>query len=267
MKKRFFIVQIVLAFLVCSCSENAFEDILFRTMNDPFDDTPSADSLIKEHTVYLSWKEDKGADCFMLMRAADNANVLSFECIYAGLELSYVDSDMTDGERYIYRLDKKRGEITFTGKNYAFGYSSDCRKDVYENNDTEDKASFLEYDLICNLPCVKFLTQNKVFLDTDWFCIDIPPMRRADIIIKEAGLDQNSSSTNSNQTHLKIQVIGEESHIVNQGDAHEINNTSYETKRFYFKIIPSDTDLFTSGSYSTVIYYTVSLNQIINYTL
>lgn len=262
MKKRFFIVQIIFAFLICSCSENTFEDILFRTMNDPFDDTPSADSLIKEHTVYLSWKEDKGSDCFVLMRASDTSTALSFECIYEGLNLSFIDKNLPDGERYVYRLDKKRGEKYFIGKNYAFGYSSDCRKDIYENNDTEQLATLLKYDLICNLPCVKYKSLTEPFCDTDFFCVDIPPMRRADIIIKEDGLEQNTN----NSTHLMIQVLGEVSQNVNQ-NAYPINNSSYETQRFYFSVFPSQTDLFADGSFSTVIKYTVSLKQIIDYNL
>ena len=155
-------------FLLCSCSQNAFEEMLFRTTDDPFDDVPLADSLSLEHTVFLSWKIDEGCDRYLLMRSCDQP-VLNFECVYEGTETRWTDRDIPDGRRYVYRLDKTRGKKRFEGKDYAYGYSSDCRKDAWENNDTEERAVRLEHDLICSLPCVRYLTDGKEELDCDWF--------------------------------------------------------------------------------------------------
>ena len=49
------IILIFTSLFFFSCYNNAFNEILFRTINDPFDDVPEADSLTTEHTVYLSW--------------------------------------------------------------------------------------------------------------------------------------------------------------------------------------------------------------------
>ena len=81
MKKH--LILAAAAILLCSCSRNAFEDDLFRTTDDPFQDVPSADSLSLEHTVYLSWKSDDACDTFRLMRSYDS-ETLSFSCVYEG---------------------------------------------------------------------------------------------------------------------------------------------------------------------------------------
>lgn len=244
-----------------SCYNNAFNEILFRTINDPFDDVPSADSLTTEHTVYLSWKEDDAADRFYLMRSFD-AVPLSWSCVYEGNATSYTDENLNDNEKYIYRLDKKRGSKYFEGKKYGYGWSSGTIRDYCESNDVPENATFLEYDRICNLPCTGFTTDNKEFLDEDWFYISIPPMRQAEIIVGQHNL---TNTTSGADTNLRIQLSGLESQPVKHQVAYSIQNTSYETKTFNFKIFPERTSLSTGNSFCTVIEYTVSLNQIIKY--
>ncbi len=261
MKKHLILAAAVI--LLCSCSHNAFEDDLFRTTDDPFQDIPSADSLSLEHTVYLSWKSDDACDMFRLMRSYDS-ETLSFSCVYEGRGTSYTDTDLTDNYRYIYRLDKTRGGRCFEGKSYAYGYSSECRKDACEPNDTEAHATWLEYDRICNIPCVRYVTGNREVMDCDWFYVDIPPRREAHIVVSQDNLEGNK--TEGARTQLKFQQPGLEGQPINQKTANKIRNTSFRTKRFYFKIYPETTGLFTDSN-TTVIEYTVSLNQIINYTL
>jgi hypothetical protein len=261
MKKM--IISIITMFFLFSCHNNTFESILFRTTEDPFEDVPLADSLTLEHTVYLSWKEDKGADIFRLMRSNDNTE-LSFTCIYEGKEKQWKDTNLTNGCRYIYRLDKTRGNQYFQGQTYAYGFSSDCRKDIYECNDTEQEATLLEYDRICNLPCIRYTTGKKEVIDCDWFYVTIPPRRAADIIVNQHSLSTNPDGT---PTKLRIQIAGFESNIVLQQKAYIINNTSYETKNYYFKIYPETTEFFSQGNGYAVIEYTVSLNQIHNLKL
>ena len=105
MKKTLIVILSSLCFV--SCYNNAFNDVLFRTTSDPFYDTPVTDSLRLEHTVFLNWKEDKGCDRFCLMRSFDNDN-LDFKCIYEGTEVSYVDNQLEDNARYIYRMARNR---------------------------------------------------------------------------------------------------------------------------------------------------------------
>lgn len=244
-----------------SCYNSAFDEILFRTTDDPFDDTPIADSLTTEHTVYLSWKEDGAADNFYLMRSFD-AISLDWICVYEGKSTSYTDTNLIDNEKYIYRLDKTRGAKCFEGKKYGYGWSSGTIRDYCESNDVPEDAAFLEYDRICNLPCVGFVTDNKEILDEDWFYVTVPPMRQADIIVGQHNL---TNTTLGAETNLRIQLSGLESQSVRHQVAYQIQNSSYKTKNFYFKVFPERTSLSSGNSFCTVIEYTVSLNQITKY--
>ncbi len=258
MKKLFFIITALSALLASSCSDNAFQEMLFRTTDDPFQDVAAADSLTLEHTVFLKWKEDEGCDTFRLMRSYDQPD-LSFTCIYEGTATEYTDESLPYGYKYVYRLDKTRGTKYFEGKSYAYGYSSDCRRDEWEDNDTEPKAVLLEHDLKCNLPCVQYITDSKEDLDCDWFYVKLPPRRTACIIVKQDGITQEKP------TNLMIQVSGETSSPIVHGIEAAIKNTTDETKTFYFKIFPKTTGLFGT-ELITDIGYTVSLVRIINYT-
>lgn len=261
MRKK--LCPIVMLISLASCSENTFEEILFRTVDNPFYDTPSIDSLSLEHTVYLSWDEDDACDAFRLMRSYDQKE-LNFSCVYEGKRIAYKDIDLMNGSRYVYRLDKTRGKKYFEGMTHAYGYSSDCRRDEYEPNDREEDATFLEHDLICNLPCVQFIAGNRRFIDEDWFYIALPPRRAAEIVISQHNLPNESTGAN---TSLMVQTAGCESASVKQKVAHVINNTSHTTKRFYFKIYPNITELFSASSSTALIEYTVSLSKIYNYSL
>ena len=258
--KKIFSMFFIVPFFF-SCHNSAFNEELFRNPNDPFDDVPKADSLAAEHTVFLSWEEDDASDMFYLMRSPDKVP-LSWNCIYEGCGSSFTDSNFSDSERYVYRLDKSRGQKYFSGTQYAFGWSSESIRDYCEPNDVRANATFLECDRICSLVCVRFVTDNKEFLDEDWFYVTVPPMRQADIVVGQHNLD---NSTAGAKTNLRIQVSGFESQSVKHLVACPIQNTSYETKTFYFKIFPERTSLFTEGSFCTAIEYTVSLNQLIKY--
>ena len=249
--------------LFASCSHNSIEEILFRTTEDPFYDVLQTDSLSLENTVYLTWQEDKASDCFYLMKAEDKKNLV-FECIYEGTKSEYTDSDILTDHRYVYRLDKKRGDKLFKGNTFSYGYGCQSRKDMYEDNYAENSASYLEYDLICNLPCVQYVTEGILHTDTDWFYVTVPPRRTAEILLSQKGLSNTSTGT---ATQLMFQEKGKTSENVKEKTALGISNTSNETKNFYFKIYPDTTNLFTSQGSSTVIEYTVSLSQIINYKL
>lgn len=247
--------------LFCSCYNSAFNEIVLRTTDDPFDDKPAADSLSSEHTVYLTWKEDAASDKFYLMRAFDAKSPV-WSCIYKGTETYFTDKELINNGKYIYRLDKTRGKKYFKGTEYGYGWSSESIKDYCESNDTPDDATFLEYDRICNLPCAGFLTDSKQILDEDWFYVTVPPMRQAEIVVDQHNLENAACGANTN---LRIQVQGFESQPVMHLNSYQIQNAGYETKNFYFKIFPEKTSLSSENSFCTVIEYTVSLNQIIKY--
>lgn len=244
-----------------SCN-NTLYDAVFRTMDDPFQEAPSVESFVKENTVYLSWRLDEAADEYVLMRSVDGMK-LQFKCVYRGNGTSYTDVDLQNGGRYVYRLDKTRGKKYFAGEKYGYGLSSNCRKDFLEPNDVEESATFLEYDLICNLPCVQYAADKKLILDEDWFYVKIPPMRTAGIIVRQDNLE---NPHNDKETKMCFQLNGMESRVIKQNIEIPITNSSFEERAFYFKIFPESTNLFNYGSSYTVIEYTVSLAHIYNYS-
>lgn len=261
-KLHLVIICIFSLLILDSCKDNEFEDVLFRTPEDPFLDVPNIDSLLKENTIFLDWKDDISADKFYLMRS-DDASTLNFKCIYEGKETSYVDSNLTDYARYIYRLDKVRGQKRFIGEKTVFGYSSTVRKDESENNDSENEASLLEYDLACNLPCVHYINRTDPVIDEDWFYVEVPPLRSAAVVVNQtSGLDNQSTGSD---TQLMLLVKGNESVAVKQNIENIISNTTYSTKKMYFKIYPTTTGLFASNNYTAVIEYTISLKQVFKY--
>ena len=241
------------------CSENVFQEELFRTIEDPFYEIPSIDSLSRERTIFLSWNEDEGADSFRLMRASDSS-ILNFKTVYEGTDTSYTDTNLNDNEKYIYRLDKIRGSKLFEGKGYAYGYSAECAKDACEPNDIESEAALLEYDLTCNLPCVSYVTDSKSDIDCDWFYVMIPPYRNVEIVINQKGLQDQSINA---ETYLYIQEDKKTCEKVFQSKGHVLSNPGYETKKVLFKIYPETTKVFSS-SYTAVIEYTISLNKQFN---
>ena len=261
MKKLFFIIIVLSTLLSFSCSDNAFQEMLFRTTDDPFQDVPVTDSLSLEHTVYLSWREDEGCDTFFLMRSYDKfGGDLDFECIYEGTGTSFVDASLPDGDRYVYRLDKTRGTKYFEGKSYAYGYSSDCRRDECEPNDFEDMATHLDSDLNCILNCVSYYTNNVNSMDCDYFYVELPAVRTAVIKINELGLDEGQS------LHLMFQPLDGTPIPLTSGDTCQVKNPDFEARKKYFKVFPVTTGLFDEKTNIASISYTVSLNRIIIYS-
>jgi hypothetical protein len=259
MKKLFFIIIVLSTLLSFSCSDNAFQEMLFRTTDDPFQDIPVTDSLALEHTVFLTWEKDEGCDIYRLMRSYDNFSGLEFDCIYEGTETSYIDENLPYGDRYVYRLDKTRGTKYFEGKSYAYGYSSDCRRDECEPNDFEDMATHLDSDLNCILNCVSYYTNNVKTMDCDYFYVELPAVRVAEIKIDELGLDDGKG------TRLMFQQLGMTPENIISGDAYEVVNPDFEAGKKYFKIYPVSTELFDGQTNIASIGYTISLNRITIY--
>lgn len=257
--KKVFYPLMLLSFILVSCEPSLFGNILFRTIEDPFDDCPVADSISVKKTVLLSWKEDEGCDEFLLYRAEDHDN-LKFELVYNGNNTSFDDKDVEENCNYIYRLDKKRGNAIFIGKKYAYGYGASCIKDSYEPNDNKENAVFLDYDLICNTTAVKYITNKKTYLDEDWFYVTIPPHRIAELLITQENINKADTDTD-----LKIQQLGKKAETVRQMSAISIENPTDERKDFYFYIFPNETKLFSGWSGNTIIQYKVSYSRMIDY--
>ncbi|GHV07425.1 hypothetical protein FACS189485_17760 [Spirochaetia bacterium] len=94
--------------------------IFNRTRPDPFFDTVSARGLSEGKKVLLTWGADTGADSYILQKSiADNDEFRGFKEIYSGLDTSYTDQDIDTSISYVYRLDKKRGNKIFEGRDYV----------------------------------------------------------------------------------------------------------------------------------------------------
>ena len=257
MKKNKNVLKLIIVY-VCmlnSCYNNAFNEILFRNINDPFNDVPKADSLSKEHTVYLSWQEDDAADKYYLMRSFDTVP-LDWSCVYEGTATSYTDERLPDKDLYIYRLDKKRGSARFEGKKYAYGFSLDGRNDRFENNDIDLYATSYKSPMSCTLPCVKFKTNNATLIDMDWFSIDLAPYQSAHIVLRQTNFTKPDDST-----YLKYQELGKESESVTSGHAKVISNSTLVPQTLYFKIYPETTELISGAHGIALIQYTVSCSN------
>ncbi len=252
--KKILLLGLIQSFLL-SCYNNDFDEVLFRTPEDPFADVPQADSLSLEHTVFLSWKKDEAADCFYLMKSFDTDPPV-WTCIYEGNATEYTDSELPDKDLYIYRLDKLRGEKYFTGSDYAYGFSLDGRKDQFEPNDTDSMPTLYEYPLNCNLTCVRYLTNNKTIVDCDWFSIQLKPCQTAHIVITQTNYTKPDGST-----YLKFQETGKQSESIISGYAKQISNSSLSAKTAYFKIYPETTELLSGNTGIAVIQYTVSCSN------
>lgn len=223
--------------LFTSCTNN-LADVVLRTYSDPFDETPSVDSFSELNQIKISWNKDLGADDYRLMRACDTNNLTdeSFSEIYFGKDLFYVDKDIEQCKKYIYRLDKKRGNKIFYGKKkfYSHGYGCELIKDKLEFNDNIDNAVLLENEFLdLNVLYGKFFDGYEI-IDEDWFCVDLPPRRCCEIVLDIKGFERGNS-------FLYQELNGEAKMYSNEANASIVlNNENMYPVRKYFKIFLSE---------------------------
>ena len=258
---RFCIVAILMfsCIMFLSC-ENAFYEIVMRTTADPFPDCPIAMSFELEHTVKLSWKSDSAADVYVLMRAEDSYSLI-FEEVYRGRDCSYIDRDIGEMRRYKYRLDKIRGSRYFTGIESCLAACSNVRKDSCEDNNAEEKATFLESDYIANIPCFEFFDGQQLY-DVDWYYVSVPPRMRAEVVVNQT--DRNLSARAD--TDFYCLIPGNTYSVVSNMVAFQLSNPTYETINIPFKRYPNLSTVFMSStSKSAILTYTITLTQLVRY--
>lgn len=257
--KRPLIYFIWLSMILSSCTNNTIQEILFKPNTDPsISNSIEVDSFGSLGSIHISWKLDEAADYYLLYRKEDSS-LGGFQCLYKGNGIEYADNDIESGKRYIYRLDKVRGNKIFESVNYGYGYASDCILDSFENNNNEKRATFLESDLECNLYYIFFKTNNYQLLDEDWFYIVIPPNRTACILISQENLKDTSLGAT---TDLCLQINEHQSVSVLHNTEYTIQNSSNEIVKKYFKIFPDTTNLSKPDGSSTMLNYKVSLTKI-----
>ncbi len=224
-RKRFVLNLAAMAAVLCMCvsCDNSLYTIMARSAADPFYDVPEARSFDEELTVHLSWKDDEAADMYILRRSQDDRSPMFDTIIYQGNGTSYVDREIAKDTRYLYRLDKIRGNRTFTGKTSALAACSPVKKDIYEDNDSIERATQLTSKCNANLYYYPFV-DGRVLEDRDWYKVSIPPRANAVITLTEIDLPVTST-----ETAFVCTIDSFHSFIVSDVGTITIENTSDET--------------------------------------
>ncbi|MCQ2589750.1 MAG: hypothetical protein MJ179_04925 [Treponema sp.] len=219
------ILILVFIFVLTSCS-NILAQYLLRDYSDPKDGVIQVDCFSKVHCINVTWEEDECADLYRLMRA-DNSLTgnYNFTEVYSGTQTEFCDKQLDNRKSYVYRLDKERGRMPFRGTKYAYAVCSDVIKDSYEDNDTKDKATFLDLDCSCNIFYAPFY--DGIINDEDWFCVKIPPRRTAEIVVNI----KNDSSAN-----LQFNLDTQKPEQIHNGIAFTITNEFFEERIIPFCI-------------------------------
>lgn len=248
--------------LAGGCSQGLLGE-LDRVLRDPSVSAPRVSSLERECRVEVSWEADPGAEEYVLERAEDTA-VGAYSEVYRGTRTSYTDSECEDQCRYLYRLSKTRGTRLFGPSDPVLGVASAVCRDELEPNDLEEQATALEYDRRANLfyyratPSLDFRAELQ---DVDWYAVDVPPRRVANLLVTQLGLAQGSQ-----YTFMYFYLKGTTPiHVVNN-DLIGIANSSYNSRRFLFKLYPDPDEFLPSASLGggLIIDYTLSLYSIVS---
>ena len=173
---------------------------------------------------------------------------IDFAEVYSGTQTEFCDKQLDNRKSYVYRLDKIRGTKTFIGTKYAYAVCSDVIKDLYEDNDTKEKATYLELDCSCNLFFAPFY--DSVINDEDWFCVKIPPRRTAEIVVN---IKKGSNDV------LQFNLDTQKPEQIHNGIAFTITNEFFEDKiiPFCISVNPENISSFVE------IDYEISLQNII----
>ena len=255
-RNTFYLIICTLLLLTISCTNGDFSELL-RSYDDPFDETTAADCYTQSCTVKLSWSSDECADTFILMRAVDDGTE-NFRQIYSGTGTSYSDEFYLpdDQKRFIYRLDKTRGNRRFNGSECVCAVVSATLHDTHEPNNTIEKAIELERIINATMPCSQFNYKGKSFGDEDWYYIRLKPLCTASILFIQAG--NNNSVPECDFMYMEQ---GGEIKPLWHNDKFTVSNTSLVSRNIYFKIMPDMTKLFSGSAGTAVPAYTLQVTE------
>jgi hypothetical protein len=101
--------------LACgACNVNTLNEWAIK--QEPFSDIVTVQEMKGLRAVGLSWRNDRWADTYMVMRSIyDEDGFKEFLPIFRGEEKEHIDRDITIAVTYAYRLDKVKGEKVFEG--------------------------------------------------------------------------------------------------------------------------------------------------------
>ena len=256
-RNTFHFIICTLLSLTVSCTNGDISELL-RSYDDPFDETPAADCYSSPYTVRLSWQEDECADKFILMRAEDDGTE-NFRQIYAGKAISFTDKFLIndDQKRFLYRLDKIRGNRSFKGLDCTCAVVSAIGHDTHEPNDTINNA--IEFNRIINatMPCSQFKYKGRAYGDEDWYYIRLNPLCKARILFNQTGL--NAGVQNTDFLYMEL---GGASITITDGNKITIENSELVSRNIYFKVFPNVTKKFSGSAGSEVMSYRLELSEV-----
>lgn len=258
-KKRI-LKRATLLFLIAlciSCTNGDFSELL-RSYDDPSDDTPNAACYREPCTVRLSWDGDECADRFFLMRAEDDGTE-NFVQIYSGKETSYTDRfyQTDDQKRYVYRLDKTRGNRRFKGSASTCAVVSMTLHDNHEPNDNIENAVELERIITATMPCSQFKYRGRSYGDEDWYYVRLNPLCTAMITFTQPELNIGVQNTD-----FLYMELGGSSRTISNGDKILLENTEFNSRNIYFKIVPNIAKKFSSSAGAEVLTYRLELSEV-----
>ncbi len=248
--------SLLILFSNMSCANGDVSEIL-RKYDDPADDTPRAACYSDPHSLNLSWDEDECADEYILLRAEDNG-AENFTPVYTGKNTSYSDSfyQTDDQKRFIYRLDKTRGNRWFKSSDCTCAVASNTLHDMHEPNDTVETAVEIERNIEATMPCSQFRYKNRSYADEDWYFIRLKPLCTAKILFRQVGM--GSSVADSDFLYM---IQGDHSEELKHNEKFTVSNTSYATKNIYFKIMPNMNRIFAGNDGAAVPAYTMTVTE------
>ena len=251
------ILPLLLFPLVFSSCSNGDVSELFRSYDDPYDETPAADCYSVPCVVKLSWGYDECADTYALLRAGDDGTE-TFTEIYSGTASSYADTFTAndDQRRVLYRLDKTRGNRRLEGSDCACAVVSARQNDLNEPNGSPGTATEMLRIITATMPCGQFIYRDRAVEDEDWYYIRLKPLCKAYVEFSQLDIDSSVAETCflfAEQGGLPREV-GNRTKIV-------IENTELHDRRVCFRIYPDMGKLFGGVPGSAVPAYRMELSE------
>lgn len=243
-KVLFFFLFISLLFTSCE-KEGKFEKIVFRTQNDPFDESPILKLITPDGEnpyVHVSWSKDEGADDVVVKRAEDSANP-KFEVISktTGQDgfLSFSDRSIQGKKKYIYKIDKTRGKRNFDSKklSHIFIDTELVLRSEYSNT-SKTSAKELSSVAAGKLYAIRYDCDNSIVRNENWFKIRVGAGHKASYTFNLT----ETEITNGVETQVKLFIDGRSinGERLKQGEVFEIENADGVDKEYYFKLFLDD---------------------------
>ncbi len=260
MRKRAFLMLAVI--LLSSCA-NGNVDGLLRTYNDPSDDAPAADSYRTPYAIYLSWQEDEAADGFILLRADDDG-CYDFRELYRGTGTAYADrfTGLESVERYVYRLDKVRGEMLFKGSRLVPAVSTSAVRDEYEDNGAMERATLLETECRASLTVCRYVHEDTLDCDEDWYAVYIRPHRKAYVMLEQLdyGGAVSTLASGADTDFYRMSEDGSSAPIQNKVKF-VLENDGHRARNVCFKVYPDMANVLPEGAGTRILLYQVTLEE------